>query len=175
MKPPYTITKKGNVKFMGNWKQSDIDRLQGKQAAIPFEGIPAKKAKKKRSKEEFLLQIACIRWFDFAYPEFREKRMRFHVPNQGFAGGAKTGAFLKRMGKQAGTPDFFILKRKEPFSGLIIDFKAKGGALSDEQRVFFENAAVENFFCEEIDSLDAFIETVENYLGKSKKVNQWIK
>ena len=75
------------------------------------------------------LQIACVRWFRYQYPD----EILIHIPNGGYRRPSEA-ARLKAMGVVPGIPDLFI-----PEWRLFIEMKrTKGGKLSDVQKSVIE-------------------------------------
>ena len=86
-----------------------------------------------RSKDEEILQTACIKWFDYQYPQYRQ--LLFAVPNGGSR--HKIEAInLKKQGVRAGVSDIIFLYPSFRFSFLCIEFKSVKGKQSDEQKEF---------------------------------------
>ena len=86
-----------------------------------------------RNKEEEKLQIACISWFDYQYPQYR--KLLFAVPNGGSR--HKLEAInLKKQGVRAGISDMIFLYPSFRFAFLCIELKTIKGKQSDEQIQF---------------------------------------
>ena len=86
-----------------------------------------------RNKEEERLQVSCVSWFDYQYPQFRQ--LLFAVPN----GGSRNvieAANLKKQGVRAGVSDLVFLYPSFRYSFLCIEFKTIKGKQSDEQKHF---------------------------------------
>lgn len=68
------------------------------------------------------LQIACVRWFRMAYPQY--KLMLFSVPN----GGKRTkmqGIRMRDEGLTSGVSDLILLVGRNGFNSLCIEMKKK--------------------------------------------------
>jgi hypothetical protein len=76
---------------------------------------------------EAALQQQCFTWVWNTYPELRYTF--FSIPNEG-AQSIRFAARLKATGRVAGAPDMIFLL---PHKMLLVEFKAKGGTLSQEQ------------------------------------------
>lgn len=90
--------------------------------------MPTKQFEPYEGKEDDL-QVACMRWLQYAHPDV----LAFHVPNGGKRN-AREGAKFKRMGVKAGVPDVLLLTPKQGFNGFAIELKVKGGKLSANQK-----------------------------------------
>lgn len=88
------------------------------------------------------LQIQCVRWFRYEYPEFA--RLLEHPKNEG-NGNHSQGAIAKAEGVQAGVADLILhvpsyitgepsLRHSDSFHSLAIEMKTKTGSQSPEQR-----------------------------------------
>lgn len=83
-----------------------------------------------RNKEEERLQVSCVNWFDYQYPQFRQ--LLFAVPNGGSRNKIEA-ANLKKQGVRAGVSDMILLKNGLYFDYLCIEFKTKTGKQSPDQ------------------------------------------
>lgn len=138
------------------------------QGNIPFEGMPVVKEKKKRASEEYHLQISCRAFFDIAWPEYKEDF--FHVPNQAVIHDGRIGKFLKDMGRRKGVWDCHLMIARQGYYGMWLEFKSASGSLTDEQIAFRERNQ-DRYRFEEIKDRKHFIEVMEDYLGKSQRIN----
>ena len=86
-----------------------------------------------RNKEEERLQVSCVNWFDYQYPQFRQ--LLFAVPNGGSRNKIEA-ANLKKQGVRAGVSDLVFLYPSFRYSFLCIEFKTIKGKQSDEQKHF---------------------------------------
>ena len=66
---------------------------------------------------ESKIQIACVNWFRYQYPEY--KKLLFSVPNGG-ARNSITGAILKAEGALSGVSDLILLKPNKSYSTLAL-------------------------------------------------------
>jgi len=123
------------------WTIKDIERLK-REGVLKGVKVPAvqpsmfhdKKARKKKSIEEYRLQVACVKHFDLVYPELIP--LAFHIPNQAVIDSGKIGQYLKNMGRRRGPWDFKLQVPRDEFWGLYIEFKVEDGTLSEEQKQF---------------------------------------
>ena len=195
---------------MNKWRQDLVKAAKPKakpkkekpaeQGFIPFREETFKpalpKTPKKRSAEEYHLQVRCRKWLDLMYPELMEEIRRFHVPNQGYgatdegepgeteeekearkekknAEARRRGYFLKQMGVLRGVTDFFIIKRVGSCPGIIFDFKRPGESLSDEQLKFFDSMRADGWICVAVETFEEFTAAVIGYLGPSQRMKSY--
>ena len=76
----------------------------------------------------------------------------------------RRGAQLKAEGVKAGFPDVAIYEPKGEYLGLFIELKKEGGKVSTEQRVWLDRLQQRGYKVYKTDSLDEFIDLVDNYL-----------
>lgn len=86
---------------------------------------------------EFRIQSIFITSVQLLYPD-----LLFTIAPAGFIMSAGMAMKMIRMGYRKGTPDLLFFEPRGPFHGLLIEFKAPGGKISDAQRDFL--AAAEN-------------------------------
>lgn len=84
---------------------------------------------------ESLIQVACVTWFSYQYPEY--SMLLHHSPNGGFRN-SKEAAKFKRMGVRAGFPDLILLLPNGQYNYLAIEMKtnASGSKQTDKQRQY---------------------------------------
>ncbi len=84
----------------------------------------------KADNSEHDLQVACVRWFRYAYP----KALCYAIPNGGYR--TKTTARLMHSeGVVGGVPDLHIPIPRGGYASLYIEMKnGKAGRLSDHQK-----------------------------------------
>lgn len=99
---------------------------------------------------EHRLQAACVKWFDFQYPNL--KHLLFSIPNEG-ARSPRNGARLKAMGRRAGMPDMVYLGAT---SVTFVEFKTPKGRLSKEQKEMHTKLVASGFNVVVIRSLEEF-------------------
>ncbi|MDR1335941.1 MAG: VRR-NUC domain-containing protein [Tannerella sp.] len=111
------------------------------------------------SHEESRIQQSCVRWFRLQYPGY----ILFAAPNGGRRG--KTEAsIMKGEGVLAGTADLFPALPSGQHHGLFIEMKTKAGRQSPAQKDFGKRAVMSGYGYVICQSLEEFIETVNNYL-----------
>ena len=117
-----------------------------------------------RNKDEEILQTACITWFDYQYPQF--KQLLFAVPN----GGSRhkiEAKNLKKQGVRAGVSDMILLVPGIDSQFLCLEFKNTIGKQSKEQKEFENN--ISKYSAGEyvlIRSFEEFKNYIEYYLQK---------
>lgn len=128
--------------------------------------------------EEHNIQVACVRWFNLQYPQYRG--LLFSVPNGG-ARNLVTAAKLKAEGVVAGVADLLLLVPKftrhyitsgdayvgVTIHGLAIEMKTPKGRQSPEQWAWQQRLEAHGYKYAVCRSLDDFIATVEGYLNQS--------
>ena len=92
-----------------------------------------------------------------------------HCPNGGMRDSnrqkaQKIGSKLKAEGVKKGFPDVAIYEPRGKFLGLFIELKTATGRLSTEQRVWIDRLSARGYKVYKTDSLDEFIDLVDNYL-----------
>lgn len=107
------------------------------------------------------LQIACVRYFDYAYPKL--SHLLHHSPNGGKRN-IREAARFKAMGVRAGFPDLILLLPNEKFNYLCIELKTKKGRQSEHQKNYqklVENNGGKYCICREVQD---FINITKDYL-----------
>lgn len=118
--------------------------------------------------EESRIQIACIEWFDYAYPSLRLNL--FAIPNGGkrskFAGGIQ-----KAEGMRSGVADLFLAVSKHHLlsdniksHGLFIEMKTPKGTQKDTQKEFQKAVEAQGYKYVICRSFDEFKKEIESYL-----------
>lgn len=110
---------------------------------------------------ESKIQIACVNWFRYQYPEY--KKLLFSVPNGG-ARNSITGAILKVEGALSGVSDLILLKPNKYYSTLCIEMKQPKGYQQDSQKEWqkaVESVGNKYVVCR---SLEEFVKVVNDYL-----------
>lgn len=79
------------------------------------------------------IQIACVKWFRYQYPEY--VGVFFAVPNGGKRN-ARTAEYLKLEGVLAGVSDLILLVARGEYHGLCIEMKAPKGVQQPTQKEF---------------------------------------
>ena len=115
--------------------------------------------------EEHNLQCACVKWFAYQHPELQG--LLFAVPNGSYRTKATAGK-LKAEGVVPGVADLILLVPRNQYHGLCIEMKTEKGRQSPEQKAWQEKADANGYRYIIIRSLELFINSVENYLRKTK-------
>lgn len=113
--------------------------------------------------EESRIQIACVRWFRYQYPEIG--RLLIHVPNGGFRNSGAAKRF-KAEGVVAGVSDLILFVPSNGFHGLFIEMKTEKGKQSEYQKEWEEMVKNQGYEYRLIRSLDEFIIAIQKYLLK---------
>lgn len=116
-------------------------------------------------KRESELQINCVKWFRYAYPQY--KLLLFAIPNGGFRN-LYTAIRLKREGVVSGVPDLFLSIARNGWNGFYIEMKTEKTKLSDNQERFIESVSKHNYKIEVIRSFDQFQREVTYYLNSNQ-------
>ena len=111
------------------------------------------------------IQIACVKWFEFAYPKL--KLLLHHSPNGGLRNISEATRF-KQMGVRAGFPDLILLYDNGIYNYLAIEMKTQSvTSRQSENQKKYEKIMNENkgkyVVCR---SFDQFMETIKNYIGE---------
>ena len=113
------------------------------------------------NQEEHNIQCACVRWFNYQWPEYRG--LLFAVPNGGARSKATAGK-LKAEGVVPGVSDLILLVPKQWAFALCIEMKTAKGRQSPEQKIWQKKVEGHGYKYAVCRSLDEFIDTVEAYL-----------
>lgn len=109
---------------------------------------------------EHRLQVECVRWFRYKYPNI----ILWANP----LGGKRdkiTGAKLKAEGALAGTPDITILTARKGYHQMFIEMKnGKKGRLSDAQKELFPKIEAEGNKVVVCRTFEEFEKAVTEYL-----------
>lgn len=108
------------------------------------------------------LQVACVRWFRYAYPKFR-RRLIASLNGAPLQDGPKTWGKLKQMGAVEGEADLFFAVPSGDLSGLYIELKTKVGKQRQTQKEF-EADVTEHYGYKICRTLEDFQDTIKRYL-----------
>lgn len=111
--------------------------------------------------EEHNIQVACVRWFNLQYPQYRG--LLFSVPNGG-ARNLVTAAKLKAEGVVAGVADLLLLVPKQWAFALCIEMKTTKGRQSPEQKEWQAKVEGEGYRYAVCRSIEEFMDTINDYL-----------
>ena len=121
--------------------------------------------------DEHNLQVACVRWFNLQYPQYRG--LLFACPNGGNRN-LVTAAKLKAEGVTPGVADLLLLVPRAfkandndewyIIFGLCIEMKTAKGRQSPEQKVWQKKVEGEGYRYRVCHSIEEFMETINGYL-----------
>lgn len=117
--------------------------------------------------EEHKIQCAIVKWFYYAYPQYRGG-LFFAVPNGGHRN-IQTAARLKAEGVTAGVSDLILLVSKQGYHALCIEVKTLKGRQSENQKAWEAKVEAQGFKYALVRSLDEFAELVRWYLDEVPK------
>ena len=106
------------------------------------------------------LQIACVRWFRYSYPD----HCLFAIPNGGLRNRI-TAKFLKMEGVMSGVADLFLMYNNGIYSGLFIEMKTAKGIHQPSQKTFQRLATDQKFKYTVCRSFDDFKIEIESYIN----------
>lgn len=113
--------------------------------------------------EESKLQINCVKWFRYQYPEYN--KLLFAVPNGGNRSPI-TAKILKAEGVVAGVADLIFLKPNKDFHALLIEMKHGKNKQSEHQKEFQFVAESHGYKYELCYSFEEFQQIINNYFTK---------
>lgn len=113
------------------------------------------------------LQVSCVRWFRYQFPN----EIIMAIPNGGYRT-AKTAAIMKAEGQMAGIPDLFIAAARGGKHGLWIEMKnGKAGRLSPIQKEVHERLQNQGYQVEVVRNDIAFRDIVTKYIKQKNDKN----
>lgn len=116
---------------------------------------------------ESKIQQACIKWFDYQYPQYRLNL--FAIPNGGARNKIEAG-IMKGEGVRAGVADLFLAIPKQGlknnYPGLFIEMKTETGRQTDTQKKFEKAVNSQGYFYFLCRSFDEFKPMVEFWIEK---------
>jgi hypothetical protein len=110
---------------------------------------------------ESKIQIACVQWFNYNYPQYG--KLLFHVPNGGQRSKI-TAAILKREGVVAGVADLILLVPNDTHHGLCIEMKTAKGRQTDNQKYWEQLVIGQGYQYSIVRDLESFIKLVNEYI-----------
>ena len=108
------------------------------------------------------LQIACVKWFRYQFPDIR--KMIFAIPNGGSRNPIEASK-LKMTGVTAGVSDLILLVQRNGYGSLCIELKVGKGKQTPLQHEWELNAMTfgnKYVICR---SVDEFMKEVNEYLN----------
>ena len=113
--------------------------------------------------DEHSIQVACVKWFRYQYPELAMRL--FAVPNGGRRD-ATTGARLKAEGVIAGVADLVLLVARKGYGALLIEMKTGKGRQSTAQKLWQSDVTRNKEYLYVVcHSFDDFRMAVKEYLN----------
>jgi len=110
---------------------------------------------------ETALQIACVEWFRYQYPQY--------VIYMNCNDGLKTkrqGQLDKARGLGPGIPDLFIAQSSKGYHGLYIELKTSKGQLTEKQVDMAIRLTEAGYLVVTARSIDRFMDIVNEYLNE---------
>lgn len=121
-----------------------------------------KRTRGKSAYSEHDLQVSCVTWFRYNYPEYAKLLMA--IPNGGFRL-KLTAAKMRAEGQLAGVPDLFLAVAKNKKHGLWIEMKnGKAGRVSDSQTDMMKRLWEQGYECRIARSMEDFEQIISDYL-----------
>lgn len=111
--------------------------------------------------EESRMQMSCVRWFDYQYPEY--SKLLFAVPNGGARSKIEAG-ILKAEGVRSGVADLILLIARHGYNALCLEAKTKKGTPSPDQKDWSKQAENAGNKYVIFRSLEEFMEIINDYL-----------
>jgi len=108
--------------------------------------------------------MALIRWRDLHARKHPELGLLYHCPNGGFRN-AREGARLKRMGVQAGIPDYCLPVARMPYHGAYFELKAKDGRMTDTQFEWLIALIAQDYWAQVVYGWVEAAKAICSYLG----------
>lgn len=120
-----------------------------------------KKPRKKPKHHESELQIACVRWFNVQYPNY--KGLLFSVPNAAKRGKAIAG-IMKAEGLVHGVSDLILLVPNKNYLALCLETKYGKGMQSQYQKDFEVRVLNQGYNYRVYWTIEQFISIINNHL-----------
>ncbi|MCZ2480036.1 VRR-NUC domain-containing protein [Aquirufa nivalisilvae] len=107
------------------------------------------------------LQIVCVNWFKYQYPNI----LIHHSPNGGSRSKSE-GKRFKSMGVKAGWPDIHIPLVTQKHPGLFIELKFEDGKTRANQNEVHQFLAKQGYMVGVTNCIEGFIKIVNTYLKR---------
>lgn len=120
------------------------------------------KVRRKSTDEEHHIQVACVSWFSYQFPQFRHNL--FAVPN-GAKRSKRECSIKKSEGMLAGVSDLILLRKNSLYGALLIEMKTDKGKQSDSQKQWQQAIEKDGYRYVVVRSLDEFMKEVKYYLS----------
>ena len=137
---------------------AEFRRRKAEEAKLP-------KPRKRRWTEE-TLQEKCVEWFDRNYPDLIP--LLHHSPNEGKRSIVE-GAHLKASGMRTGFPDLVLLMPSGEWAWLAMEFKGKGGRLTEAQKRYAEYLPKHGVLHRVVWTFEEFVNLVRGYTAEKLK------
>lgn len=118
--------------------------------------------RKRPDDEEHRLQVACVQWFHYQYPNHAHNL--FAVPNGGKRDKV-TAAKLKAEGALAGVADLILLIQSKGYGALLIEMKTSSGRQADSQKAWQKAIEKDGYKYVICRSISDFMKEVNSYMG----------
>jgi hypothetical protein len=144
--------------------------------------LPAPVPRKKRSREESIMQCQLLVWWHLNCRILGAPELAlFSIPNGGGRSGPIVGSILRAEGLRKGAPDLFLSVPRETYDparhpslsqcftqihGLFLELKRKDGVVSPEQEMFHEMLRGQGYRVEVVRDLMQGINIITSYLTK---------
>lgn len=112
------------------------------------------------------LQIACVRWFNYEYPQYQ--KLLFSVPNGGRRS-VITAKVLKAEGVVSGVSDLILMVPMYPFHALCIEMKYGKGKQTPKQKEWESLVTHFNYKYEVVYSFEEFTSLINLYLSNAQR------
>ncbi|EHQ92164.1 VRR-NUC domain-containing protein [Desulfosporosinus youngiae] len=112
-------------------------------------------------------QQALFQWAKLMEVQYPELSLLHSIPNGGKRN-AREAARLKKEGAKAGVSDIFLPVARGGFHGLYIEFKVKGGKLSDNQTWWLEETTKQGYYSTVCFGWIEASEVIQKYLARRK-------
>jgi hypothetical protein len=109
---------------------------------------------------EHKIQVACVRWFRYQFPEY----IIFHIPNERKQS-PTAGARFKTLGVLAGVPDLFVPVARHGFNGLFIEIKHGKNILTENQKIVISKLKSQDYQVAVCYSFDDFEMVINIYFS----------
>lgn len=112
---------------------------------------------------ENAIQAAYFEWAAYASAKYPELQLLFAIPN----GANKTPAeriVFKATGLKSGVPDVFLPVPRGGYHGLFIEFKTEKGKVSDTQKQWLADLAVQGYHVVVCRDMSEAVELTVEYL-----------
>lgn len=118
--------------------------------------------KRRNANHETQLQVRCIRWFRFQYPNL--VRLLYAIPNQGTRD-KREASILKTAGVTPGLPDLHLAVARSGYHSLYVELKVGDNGLSDHQKAQIQVLQAEGHLVRVVRDIDEFMALINTYLA----------